>query len=244
MIKIFKFLKAIYFSLVIIGTTLIFANLVTVFYLLAFRASKTERNCLGHSISSIWGKSVVWLVPGWKVFVEGKDHLSLQGNKKYVFVANHESATDIFVMYFTNLQFRWLSKASVFKIPLIGRAMRQSGYIPIERGNKVSHKESMEKSAETIKNGIPMLYFPEGTRSETGDLNKFKIGAFKLASETGAEVVPICLLGTKNLLNKGSIVPGKAEVKVKILEPTTKKPDENLEDFASRVRDVISAQRT
>ena len=117
------------------------------------------------------------------------------------------------------------------------------GYIPIKRGDKASHVKAHSRSIEIIKSGTPMLYFPEGTRSKTGTLNKFKIGAFKLAEETNSKVIPICLKGTKDLLKKGSFIPGRANVNVKILEPISRYDEESLEDFAARARSMILAER-
>jgi 1-acyl-sn-glycerol-3-phosphate acyltransferase len=241
MSKVITYLKTALLTIVVLICSLIFANLVILSYFLSFFLNKTKRNSVAHFFSSLWGKSIIWLTPGWKVKIEGKENFDK--NQRYVFVANHESATDIFVMYFTNLQFRWLSKASIFKIPFIGHAMKYSGYIPVDRGNRGSHRKALESSVQTVKSGIPMLYFPEGTRSRTGDLNSFKVGAFKLAADTDAKILPICLVGTKDLLQKGSMVPGKANVTVKILEPTDQNAGESLEDYAARVRDIISQHR-
>ena len=85
-----------------------------------------------------------------------------------------------------------------------------------------------------------MLYFPEGTCSKTGELRPFKIGAFKLAQETNAEIVPIALTGTKELLKKGSMTPGKEKVTVNILEPVTCEEAESLDQWAARTREIIS----
>lgn len=239
---IIDYIKAALMIISVVASTLIFATLTVSSYYLTFFLPRQTRSKVAHFFAGLWGKFIIIGTPGWTVKVEGKENLSR--NKRYVFVSNHESATDIFVMYFTNLQFRWLSKASVFKVPLIGWAMKCSGYIPIERGNKKSHIDALTRSQEVVESGVPMLYFPEGTRSKTGDLNPFKIGAFKLAEETGAEIVPITLVGTKELLQKGSFMPGSANVKVKILAPISKLESESLEQYASRARDIILAARS
>ena len=241
MSSVITYLKAAIMIISAILSSLVYTNLIIVSYLFLFFLPKITRNKVAHWLSSLWGKSIVWATPGWSVTVEGREHL--ENNQRYVFVANHESATDICVMYFANLQFRWLSKDSVFKIPFIGTAMHCAGYIPITRGSKASHNKALASSVAVVKSGVPMLYFPEGTRSKSGELNPFKIGAFKLAVDTEAQIVPICLKGTKDLLKKGSFLPGRAKVTVKILNPIEKKESEELDQYASRVRDLILAER-
>ncbi len=191
-----------------------------------------------HSMAIRWAKSIIFLTPGWKVRVEGCENLPRK-DQACVFVANHESATDIFVTYYIGSQFRWLSKAEVFKVPMIGLSMKWAGYVGIKRGQKQSHIKALEESAEWLKKGIPMLFFPEGTRSETGELRPFKIGAFKLADEQNVTVVPIVLHGTRHLLKKHSATPGTANVTVKILPAMRRRGDETYETFASRTRQLI-----
>lgn len=88
--------------------------------------------------------------------------------------------------------------------------MAWCGYIPINRGDPTSHKEALAKAARWLQMGTPMFFFPEGTRSHDGTLKPFKVGAFKIADENGVSVVPIAIKGAKDLLPKGSAVPGKA----------------------------------
>jgi 1-acyl-sn-glycerol-3-phosphate acyltransferase len=195
-----------------------------------------------HGLASCWAQSIIALTPGWKVRVVGWENLPKE-NEKAVYVANHESAADIFVIYLIKTQFRWLSKASVFKIPLIGFSMRWAGYVPIIRGERNSHEDALAKSADWLQQGVPMLFFPEGTRSETGDLRPFKLGAFKLAEENEAPIVPIVLVGTRQLLKKKSFCPGSASVIVQILPPMKKPNEESLDAYSTRVRDIILTSR-
>lgn len=236
-----SFLKSALLLFNMFLSTMIFANGMIVSYFLFFFLPKKTRQRIAHHLAIYWGKFIIIATPGWSVQVKG--NTKLDPSKRYVFVANHESASDIFVMYFTNLQFRWLSKDSVFKIPFIGTAMYCAGYIPIVRGSSKSHAQALSRSKQTVLDNIPMLYFPEGTRSKTGELRQFKIGAFKLAQETNAEIVPIALTGTKELLKKGSMTPGKAKVTVNILEPVTCEEAESLDQWAARTREIISAYR-
>jgi 1-acyl-sn-glycerol-3-phosphate acyltransferase len=193
-----------------------------------------------HAVAGVWGRTIFRLMPMWKVRVTGQENLSVLESGRWVIVANHESMADIWVMYFLGVQFRWLSKASVFKIPLVGHAMRRAGYVPIVRGQRNSHEIAMKESAKRLAQGIPMFFFPEGTRSATGELRPFKIGAFKLARDNGARILPIALHGAGDLLRKGSAVPCPAKISVAVLEPIDDNPAESLDAFAARVRSTIA----
>jgi 1-acyl-sn-glycerol-3-phosphate acyltransferase len=102
------------------------------------------------------------------------------------------------------VQFRWLAKAELFKIPIFGRAMRGVGYISIDRSNRKSAFESLKQAALTIRNGTSVLIFPEGTRSRDGRILPFKKGGFVLAVDAGVPVVPIIIKGTGGSCPKGS----------------------------------------
>ena len=160
-----------------------------------------------------------------------------------VIVANHESMSDIWAMYYLGVQFRWLSKAEVFRMPVVGHVMKYADYVPVERGNKNSHLNAMKLSADRLDEGLCMFFFPEGTRSKDGKIKDFKNGAFRLARDTNTAVLPIAIHGAGDLMRKGSLVPNPAHVKVKILPPIPG-PDEStdLGAYASNVREkIISA---
>lgn len=168
----------------------------------------------------------------------GKENFPAE-NEAVVIVSNHESAADIFSIATLPLQYRWLSKDSVFKIPGIGFSMRAAGYISIQRGNQASHIRALAESARVIQSGVSMLFFPEGTRSETGELRPFKIGAFKLATEQKVKILPIALKGTRDLVIKNSTLPGSAKVQIRVLPKVDILPGEKLEEYAARVRGLI-----
>jgi 1-acyl-sn-glycerol-3-phosphate acyltransferase len=193
-----------------------------------------------HKIAILWGKTIISMIPGWSVTIEGVENIPADRDA-VVIVANHESMADIWAMFFLNMQFRWLSKAEVGKIPVIGAVMRLCGYIFIKRGNRASAAAAMEQSKVVIGEGISMMFFPEGTRSVDGKLKDFKLGAFKLATETKADILPVAIHGAGVLFPKGSKVPFPSEIKIKVL-PRVPAPDsnENLAGFASTVRDKIA----
>jgi len=190
-----------------------------------------------HAFCSIWGRTIIRLTPGWKVTIEGREHLP-PDYQPMVMVANHESMSDICAMYYLGAQFRWLSKESVFKIPFVGNAMRWANYVPILRGNRESAAQAMRESALRIRQGLSMFFFPEGTRSLDGVILGFKTGAFKLARDEKVPVLPIAIHGAGNLLPKHSWIPGKAHVRLKILAPMPPpaQSDSSVEAYTELVR--------
>lgn len=221
-------------------------GLVTVYYCLLALFTKTRRffstsknfDKKIHSLATRWAHSLFELTPGWSMKLLNKELLPPEGTP-CIIVANHESATDILALYYLKRQFRWLSKEENFKVPLIGWGMKAAGYIPIKRGNKESSKRALEICKENLRRNIPVLFFPEGTRSTLGYPKTFKPGAFKLSQEMDLPVLPIILKGAGKLLLKGSLAPNKATITMKILPMIHSEENESLADYTLRVENLM-----
>jgi 1-acyl-sn-glycerol-3-phosphate acyltransferase len=147
------------------------------------------------------GVTAARLNPFWKFGVYGTP---TPPGPRTVVVSNHESNADPFLISFLPWEMKWLGKASLFKIPFVGWSMWLAGDIPVRRGEKDSAQEAMATCARWLDKGMPVMIFPEGTRSKTEDLLPFKDGAFRLAIETGADVLPMAVSGTRRALPKHS----------------------------------------
>lgn len=159
---------------------------------------------LVHSIGRTWSRLILFL-SGVEVAVTGLENIPR--GRPIVILSNHQGAFDIPVLQgFIPLQFRWVAKRSLFKIPLIGWAMSLAGYVAIDRENAASAYKSMEDAAGLIKRGTSVLIFPEGTRSVTGELLPFKKGAFVIAEKSGMDIVPVGIKGTRDIMKKGSLL--------------------------------------
>ena len=192
-----------------------------------------------HLMARFWANSILW-VSGVRVTVTGTGNLD--PGRSYIYMPNHQSNADIpLLLGRLPVQFRWLAKAELFKIPVFGRAMRGVGYISIDRSNRKSAFESLERAAETIRNGTSVLIFPEGTRSRDGGILPFKKGGFVLAVDSGVPIVPVIIKGTRGIIPKGHFMIRPAPVSMEILEPvetagyTRKTKDELLE----RIRAIL-----
>ena len=163
-----------------------------------------------------WGRAICHLTP---VSVEISGTENLGTNKSYVIAANHQSQYDIFILYgWLNTDFKWVAKQELRKLPLMGFAMDKMGHIFIDRSNRQAAIHSLEAARNKIGNGISVLFFPEGTRTKTGELGAFKKGAFKMALYLELPVLPISIIGTRDIMPTKSFNIHPGEVKM-IIHP-------------------------
>lgn len=193
-----------------------------------------------HGIGTLWTRAILFCNPWWKFRVVGQHNLIKKG-KAAVYVSNHQSQADILAIYALGTRFRWLGKASLFKIPVLGWAMLAIGYVPVIRGNKRSSEKCMERSAEHLRMGTPMVFFAEGTRSKTGQLGEFKTGAFRLAKQLNVPIIPITIQGCSDLLPKNTYFPRDAQVKITVHKPISVE-DITLENLVEKARNVIASE--
>ncbi len=185
-----------------------------------------------HLLARFWANSILW-VSRVRVTVIGAEKLDVA--QSYIYMPNHQSNADIpLLLGRLPVQFRWLAKAELFKIPLFGRAMRGVGYISIDRSNRKSAFESLTRAAHTIRNGTSVLIFPEGTRSRDGNLLPFKKGGFLLAVDSGVPIVPIIIRGTRDIVPKGHFLIHPAPVTMEILDSV------DTSGYTRKTKDALS----
>ena len=162
---------------------------------------------------AIRGAAFAVRLAGIRVQVEGNERLDPK--QTYIFMSNHVSNLDPpIVIPALPGRASVLVKKEVFKVPILGRAMKMASLVPVDRRNREAAIASIERAAEVMRSGIHMAVFPEGTRSRDGHLLPFKKGPFYLALETGLPIVPVTVIGTYEMMPKGrfSIRPGIARV--------------------------------
>ena len=163
----------------------------------------------------------------------------------YVAVSNHESYADIFLISHFPWEMKWLSKDTIFRIPVMGWMMRMARDIPIERGRRESVVSALQGCRDRLARRVSVMIFPEGTRSKTDDLLPFKDGAFKLAIEAQVPILPIAVAGTRDCMAKHSFAFRRARAKARVLAPiaTTGLTNADVASLRDRTRDVIDAAR-
>ncbi|HRI66945.1 MAG TPA: 1-acyl-sn-glycerol-3-phosphate acyltransferase [Polyangium sp.] len=164
-----------------------------------------------------WMFNYLRMNPWWKIEFVGKERLPKGGS---VFVANHQSLADILVSFGLSTQYRFVSKAILFKTPLVGWSMKLCGYIPLVRGDGASARAMLDQCRYWIRKGIPVYIYPEGTFNKGDRLLPFRRGAFVLAMEENVPIVPIAISGTPGLVFEDSpLMSFTANVRVEILDP-------------------------
>ena len=159
-----------------------------------------------------WARLNIILTP---MFVTVKGRKNIEKGQSYVIVANHQSAYDIFLLNgYLGIDYKWIMKKEISKIPGVGIGSKAIGHIFIDRSNSKVAMETIKMAKSKIKNGVSVLFFPEGTRTETGELLPFKKGAFRFALDIGLPVLPVTIRGTRKVLPSPgfNIFPGKAEM--------------------------------
>jgi 1-acyl-sn-glycerol-3-phosphate acyltransferase len=177
-----------------------------------------RRRFANHLFSCFWASSYVYMNPLWRWRVRGRSKLPWKGPA--VIVANHASLVDILVLYGLYRPFKWVSKEEMFKVPFVGWNMSLNSYVKLKRGDRQSIRQMMERCLELLRQGSPVLIFPEGTRSETGKMLPFKDGAFRLAMEAGCPVIPVAIRGTGHSVPKhGLVLRNRMDATVEVLDP-------------------------
>ena len=162
-----------------------------------------------------------------------------------VVVSNHCSHSDSFLISHVPWEMKWIGKSSLFRIPIVGWSMSLSGDIALKRGERSSIEDTMAACKAYLSRGVPVILFPEGTRSETDEMLPFKDGAFRLAVEAGVPVLPIAVDGTRMALPKHDWRFGGCTAMVTVGEPiSTEGVDpENLEPLKMLARSRITDLR-
>ena len=152
----------------------------------------------GYYPGKIWSRIIVYvlLLP---IKVEGREHL--KKGQSYVFVSNHQGAFDIFIIYgFLGRNFKWMMKRQLRKMPLVGVACEAAHHIFVDKSGPHKIRDTYSKAREILCEGMSLVVFPEGSRTFTGHMGKFRRGAFMLADELQLPVCPLTINGSFNVM--------------------------------------------
>jgi 1-acyl-sn-glycerol-3-phosphate acyltransferase len=197
-----------------------------------------RRRVVLHLYSCFWATFYIHANPIWRLRVVGREKLPWHGPA--VIVANHASLIDILVLFALYRPFKWVSKASNFRLPFIGWNMKLNDYVGLVRGSKESIVRMMAECRAHLRRGSPVLIFPEGTRTKTGELQAFKDGAFRLATEVGCPLIPVAVHGTGDALPKhGLVLRQPMRAFVEVLDPIA--PGDDTSALRDKARSAIAA---
>ena len=173
----------------------------------------------------VWARVNSYVTP-MLLRVEGREHIDPK--QSYVIVSNHQSLYDIFALYgWLGIDFKWVMKVELRKVPVIGIACEKLGHIYIDRSNTEAAIRTIRDARTKVVDGTSVIFFPEGTRSRDGRLKAFKKGAFKMAMDLGIPLLPVTITGTYDILPPKTInlFPGRARM---IIHPPIQ-----IDDFES-----------
>lgn len=190
-----------------------------------------------HRVQQFWSRSFYRLM-FLPVTVEGLEHI--QPGQSYVFVSNHQSMFDVWLIYgWLPVIFKWLMKAELRKVPFVGIACKAAGHIFVDRKNPKAAMESMENIKKQLKDGVCTVIFPEGTRTKDGQVGRFKRGAFQIALDLKLPIIPISLSGCYDVLPKGKPFVYRRPVRMYVGEPIDITQFENNNDAIDFVRNKV-----
>jgi len=221
----------VFLPLVII-LTLLFSTLTIIF------ASLVNPEWASRVFAATWGKTLALLTPI-RVTVEGADNA--QRDQSYVVTINHQSQYDILVVYgWLKLDLKWVIKQELRKMPGIGLGCEKAGHIFVDRRNPKQASRAIRAALARLGNGVGILFFPEGTRSLDGRLLEFKKGAFRLSQDQGIPILPVTLVGTRDVLPARSLLPFPGSVRM-IIHPAIMPRDKTVEELIDETRRAIAS---
>jgi len=191
----------------------------------------------------LWSKiaCILGLCP---VKITGREKLSK--HQSYIFVANHQGAYDIFLMYgYLGHPIKWVMKQSLRNIPLVGKACEASGFIFVDSSSPQAAARTIALAEKRLKDGASIAIFPEGSRSKTGKLGKFKKGAYQMALDLHLPIVPVTINGTFEVMPTGSflLIPHRIELIIHDPIPATDVEISDIREVASKIKELTELSR-
>ena len=212
--------------------TFVFSMLTVIF------ATLVNPNWASRVFAVSWAKILAFLTPV-RVTVVGGENAHRE--QSYVVVSNHQSQFDILLIYgFLELDLKWVMKKELRKIPGIGIGCEKAGHIFVDRSKPKQASNAIKEALERLGKGIGILFFPEGTRSPDGRLLDFKTGAFRLSKEQQLPVLPITLVGTREVLPARSLLlfPGSISL---VIHPAIDPEGKEIDDLLKETRAAITS---
>ena len=226
---VFFLIPAVTLYTIVLGTTSLLSTLVD------------RQGNFAHRCARAWARWIL-ATTGVRVRVTGLDRL--QPNRSYVFAANHQSIYDIPIIFAAlPFQLRIVAKESLGRIPFMGWHLHRAGHLLVDRRNPGA--DIVQKMARLVREGSSLIVFPEGTRSVSGELGRFKKGSFLVAMGSQLPIVPVTITGSRHVMSKGRLMvcPGEVQVTVHEPVPTDGLRRGDVHGLSDRVRSrVASAQ--
>lgn len=195
----------------------------------------------GYYPGVVWGRFVCMAA---LLKIKVKRNPKLDKNQSYVFVANHQGAFDIFLVYgYLGHNFKWLMKQSLKKMPLVGLASKKAGHVFVDQSSRKGIVETMRNTRDTLKNGMSTVVFPEGHRTPDGSMFEFKKGAFQTALSLKLPIVPMTIDGAYKVLPVHSWRMNPAAITLTFHDPieTANLTNDDLPELIKKVHSIVES---
>jgi len=212
---------------------------IVLFIPITLAATFSSTGNFAFNLSKLWAWALL-IATRVRTRIVGKE--KIKKGQSYIIISNHQSQFDILALVTRlGIQFRWIIKKELLKIPLFGYALLASRNIFIDRSNTKGSIESINRGMKRLPKGTCIMVFAEGTRSPDGKIHPFKKGGFVLAIDYGLPILPITINGSRKVLPKGSVVFTSGEIEVIVGDPIDTKDytRESLPELMERTRQVI-----
>ena len=216
----------------VVVLTLLFSMLTVIF------AALVNPEWASRVFAVTWAKSLAYMTPV-RVIVEGGENAHRE--QSYVVVTNHQSMYDILLIYgWLELDLKWVMKKELRKVPGIGLGCEKAGHIFVDRKKPKQAAQAIKEALARMGKGVGILFFPEGTRSRDGHLLSFKRGAFRLSAEQELPILPVTLVGTRDVLSSHSLslFPGTIRM---VIHPAIDPSDKDADELLEETRNTISS---
>ncbi len=192
----------------------------------------------------MWWSKLTCIISLCPVKISGKEKLNK--HQSYIFVANHQGAYDIFLIYgYLGQPIKWVMKQSLRNIPLVGKACESAGFIFVDSSSPQAAARAIAQAEAKLQDGASIAIFPEGSRSKTGKLGKFKKGAYQMALDLRLPIVPVTINGTFEVMPSGSFLLNPHTIELIIHEPIPVADINkgNIREAASKIRELTDFSR-
>lgn len=215
MSDIAKMVYKFYYLFVFIPLQIVLILISAIIILLLFPVINPD--WVSYYVGIFLGRSITWASLSTAKVVGAE---KLEKGKSYIFVANHSSSFDVFlILGWIGHNIRWVMKKELTKIPVFGWAARVSGQIAVDRSDSQAAIDSINAARSQLTKGVSVIFFPEGTRSRTGRLQPFKKGAYHFAFDMDFDVVPVAIKGAYKVKTPGKFFGSPGKIELIIHEP-------------------------
>ena len=217
---------------------LFFFIIISIVFLITFPFDKYRK--APNFVLSIMARCMMFASPRWKMDFQGTN--KFDSSEPTIFVCNHQSFLDMAVIYHLPWKMKWVSKRSLTYIPVMGWLVWLTGHLTINRKSRTALKK-LENLVQPLKDLVPVMIFPEGTRSVNGEIKPFKNGAFLLAQEYGFKIQPMVIDGGHIAMPSGSgNLNPNVNFKLRVLESVDPENFDSLSEIKEHVRSLLIEQ--